>query len=84
VTIKEWRKSESRPWLVLHCRGARIASFPLTDNNVQIATMLFGLSLIQRDITGTEHHDVMRVPSNALAKQLHARFDYSDAKRKCG
>ena len=46
-------------YLVFYARGARIGSVPNTPENLTAARALMRLSLIQRDITGTEHYAVV-------------------------
>lgn len=42
-------------WAVYWVRGGRIGSFPLDSKEHKEFSRMFHLSLIQKDITGTEH-----------------------------
>jgi hypothetical protein len=44
--------------MVLYVRGARIGSRPLTDKPAVLSAFPY-LSMIQRDVTGTEHYHVL-------------------------
>jgi hypothetical protein len=46
-------------WLVLWVRGGRIGSVPLTPENKTTLQAEFCMSLMQIDITGTEHWHVL-------------------------
>jgi hypothetical protein len=48
-----------KKWLVLYAKNARIGSLPLTDQNLGGMKALFCMSLVQRDITGTEHWNIL-------------------------
>lgn len=45
-------------YLVFYARGARIGSVPSTPENLSAAHKLMHLTLIQRDVSGTEHYSV--------------------------
>ena len=46
-------------WIVLYLKNARIASFELTNENEKNLQKTFVLCLIQQDITGTKHYNVL-------------------------
>jgi hypothetical protein len=64
-------------WLVFYARNARIASLPLTQQNIDGMKALFCMSLIQTDSTGTQHWDILspwgRSPQGRMAQAEYAR-----------
>jgi hypothetical protein len=50
-------------YLVFYTQNARIGSVPNTPANQAAARKIMVLSLIQRDITGTEHYNVLSLRS---------------------
>ena len=64
-------------WLVYYARNARIGSLPFTDQNVDGMKALFCMSLIQTDMTGTQHWSILspwgRSPQGKMAQADYAR-----------
>lgn len=50
-----------KTYIVFWVNGGRIGSVPLTERNLVEAKQKLHLSLIQRDITGTEHYSVLGI-----------------------
>lgn len=58
-----------KKYIVLHSKGERIGSFPLSENNRRIMAKLFATKMIQIDVSGTEHYEIYRVPTNKEIKE---------------
>jgi hypothetical protein len=66
-----------KKWLVFYAKNARIGSLPLTDQNLDGMHALFCMSLIQTDMTGTQHWNMLspwgRSPQGRMAQAEYAR-----------
>jgi len=74
-----------KKWLVLYAKNARIGSLPLTDQNLDGMKAQFCMSLIQTDLTGTQHWHILspwgRSSQGRMAQADYAR-KYGEAARK--
>ena len=52
---------KSKKFIVLYLKGGRIGSVPLTKRNKDEARKCMRLSLIQTDMAGSEHYNVLGV-----------------------
>jgi hypothetical protein len=73
-------------WLVFYAKNARIGSLPITDQNLDGMKVVFCLSLIQTDLTGTQHWNVLspwgKSPQGRMAQAEYARKYGEAALRK--
>jgi hypothetical protein len=64
-------------WLVFYAKNARIGSLPLTQQNLDGMKAQFCMSLIQTDVSGTQHWNVLspwgRSPQGRMAHAEYAR-----------
>jgi hypothetical protein len=67
-------------WLVFFARNARIGSLPLTEQNLDGMKAQFCMSLIQTDVTGTQHWDIL----SPWGKSSQGRMAQAEYARKYG
>lgn len=58
-----------KKWMVFWKNNQRIGSLELTEMNKRQMKSICNLTLIQRDITGTEHYEVTQKESNDGRRQ---------------
>jgi hypothetical protein len=72
-------------WLVFYAKNARIGSLPLTEQNLDGMKAQFCMSLIQTDVTGTQHWEIIspwgKSPQGRMAQAEYAR-KYGEAALK--
>lgn len=69
-----------KKWLVFFAKNARIGSLPLNDQNLDGIHALFCMSLIQTDMSGTEHWNIL----SPWGKSAQGRMAQADYARKYG
>jgi hypothetical protein len=67
-------------WLVFYAKNARIGSLPLTEQNLDGMQAQFCMSLIQTDVTGTQHWIIL----SPWGKSAQGRMAQAEYARKYG
>lgn len=52
---------ECKKYIVYWVKNVRIGSIELTNENIKESKKKFNMNLIQKDITGTEHYEVISI-----------------------
>ena len=67
-------------WLVFYAKNARIGSLSLNDQNLDGMKAQFCMSLIQTDLTGTQHWHIL----SPWGRSAQGRMVQADYARKYG
>jgi hypothetical protein len=67
-------------WLVFYAKNARIGSLPLTQQNLDGMKAQFCMSLVQTDVTGTQHWEIL----SPWGKSPQGRRAHTEYGRKYG